>query len=61
MVMDDDLDLGSVLELSRGMDGPDEDVLDEDGSAGSNGCGWSFAGFPCGFCDWPRWMPATYG
>ena len=32
MVMDDDLDLGSVLELSRGMDGPDEDVLDEDDS-----------------------------
>ena len=45
MVMDDDSDLASVLEPSRGMDGPDEDVLDEDGSAGSNGCGWSFVRF----------------
>ena len=27
MVMDDDSDLGPVLELSRGMDGSDEDGL----------------------------------
>ena len=36
--MDDDLDLGSVLELSRRMDDPneDEDDMDEDGSDGGN-------------------------